>query len=113
MVCVPMAYHYPFECLTTMLGSFFLTTDFDLHKRRRLPYDQFFARKSVEALQPKIAEIAHHLETRLSEFQGTNKVVRLEHVFFAFVGDIITRICFANENNETFLLNLPDFGKDW
>jgi cytochrome P450 len=80
---------------------------------RRQPYDVYFARKSVASLQPKLAEIAHHLETRLEEYRGSNKVVRLEHVYFAFVGDIITRVLFANEDPDTFLLNVPDFGKDW
>ncbi|KAK3695836.1 cytochrome P450 [Podospora appendiculata] len=95
-------------------GSHLLTTDHDLHRRRRKPLEPFFSRMGVARLQPMLAEVALHLETRIRDLKGTHTVIRLDHAFSAFSGDIIGRIC-LNSTDETGgrFLDDPDFAPEW
>jgi hypothetical protein len=94
-------------------GSHLLTVDHDLHRRRRKPLEPFFSRLGISRLQPMIAEVALHLETRLRELKGSKKVIRLDHAFAAFSGDIIGRICLDNGETGGRFLDDPDFAPDW
>lgn len=49
-------------------------------------------------------------EFRLKSMQGTNTVIRLDHAFSAFSGDIIGKICW--ENHDEFLDD-PAFAPEW
>ncbi|KAK3337578.1 cytochrome P450 [Cercophora scortea] len=98
-------------------GSHLLTADHDLHRRRRKPLEPFFSRMGISRLQPMLAEVALHLETRIRDLKGSNTVIRLDHAFSAFSGDIIGRIC-LNSHDETGggggrFLDDPDFSPDW
>lgn len=84
---------------------------------RRKPLEPFFSRMGVQRLQPLIAEIALKMENRLRELEGTRKLVRLDHVFSAFSGDIIGRICLSTNSSAAEerpeFLDDPDFAPDW
>ena len=64
----------------------------------------------VSRLQPMLAEVVEKLAGRLEALQGTNTIIRLDHAFSAFSGDIIGRICW--ENQEEFLDD-PEFAPEW
>ena len=87
-----------------------MTTGHDLHRRRRRPLEPFFSRKGVSNLQPVLAEVAEKLAGRLEALKGTRTVVRLDHAFSAFSGDIIGRICWENQND---FLDDHDFAPEW
>lgn len=90
--------------------SHFLTVDHDLHRRRRKPLEPFFSRKGVSAFQPMLAEYVRRLESIVESFNGTGKVIRLDHAFSALTGDIMARICF---NDRKGYLDDDDFAPEW
>ncbi|KAK4066137.1 uncharacterized protein Triagg1_8205 [Trichoderma aggressivum f. europaeum] len=97
-------------------GSHLLTADHDLHRKRRKPMEGFFSRKGITQLQPMLAEVALHLESRFRELEGKNAVIRLDHAFSAFSGDIIGRICLGTGDRGSHgdrFLDAPDFASDW
>nr|WNZ75843.1 hypothetical protein [Trichoderma harzianum] len=97
-------------------GSHLLTADHDLHRKRRKPMEGFFSRKGITQLQPMLAEVALHLESRFRELEGKNAVIRLDHAFSAFSGDIIGRICLGTGDRGSHgdrFLDTPDFASDW
>lgn len=68
----------------------------------------------IARLQPMIAEVALRLEERLRALKGQSKVIRLDHAFSAFSGDIIGRICLGSGQSEgDSFLDDPDFAPDW
>ena len=93
-----------------LAGSHLLTTSHDLHRLRRKPLEPFFSRMGVSRLQPILAEVVQKLAWRLEALKGTHSVVRLDHAFSAFSGDIIGRICW--EGKEEFLDD-PNFAPEW
>lgn len=96
------------------LGSHLLTVDHDLHRVRRKPLEPFFSRMGISRLQPVLAEVALRLEERLRELKGQNRVIRLDHAFSAFSGDIIGRICLDSSNGkEDSFLDDSEFAPDW
>lgn len=91
-------------------GSHFLTTEHNLHRQRRKPLDPFFSRLGVSKLEPMVAELCEKLIRRFQSFKGTGKVVRLDHAFLAFSGDVISRLCIDDPPN---LVDHPDFAPEW
>jgi cytochrome P450 len=79
--------------LTYFAGSHFLTTTHDLHRRRRKPLEPYFSRLGVIKLQPILADLTRKLTCRLEALKGSKTVIRLDHAYFAFSGDVIGRIC--------------------
>jgi hypothetical protein len=63
-----------------------------------------------------LGEVVLKMENRLHEFKGTQKVVRLDHVFSAFSSDVMCRICLSNspdsEKRPDFL-DHPEFSPEW
>ena len=57
-----------------------------------------------------IVEEAKLLNARLDTLRGSKSVIRLDHVFSAFAGDVIGRICCETPPN---LMNQAEFGADW
>ncbi|GKZ75835.1 hypothetical protein AnigIFM56816_003291 [Aspergillus niger] len=94
-------------------GSHLLTVDHDLHRKRRKPLEPFFSRMGISRLQDMLAEVALKLEGRLREYEGRHKVIRLDHAFSAFSGDIIGRICLDRDDAGDEFLDHPDFAPDW
>ncbi|KAL3471911.1 cytochrome P450 [Aspergillus californicus] len=75
-------------------GSHLATIAHDLHRRRRKPLDPFFSRQGITKLEPMVAELTEKLVVgRFEKFKGTGQVVRLDHAFTAFSGDVINRLC--------------------
>ncbi|RWA09439.1 hypothetical protein EKO27_g5656 [Xylaria grammica] len=92
-------------------GSHLLTTGHDLHRRRRKPLEPFFSRLGVTRLEPMVAEVCEKLVVkRFENFKGTGKIVRLDHAFLAFAGDVVGRICMDNPRN---LVDDPEFAPDY
>ncbi|TRX88990.1 hypothetical protein FHL15_010112 [Xylaria flabelliformis] len=52
-------------------------------------------------------------ETRLRQYSGTDKIVRLDHAFTAYTGDIIGRMCLDTDDPSDKFLNKEDFSADW
>ncbi|KAL5044714.1 hypothetical protein BDW71DRAFT_185678 [Aspergillus fruticulosus] len=91
-------------------GSHVMTVSHELHRLRRKPLDPFFSRLGIDRIEPLIIEEAKLLNDRLQSSRGSGSILRLDHVFSAFAGDVITQIC--SEGGPT-MMNNPDFGKDW
>lgn len=75
------------------LGSIGLTTDHDLHRRRRKPLEPFFSRLGVNRVEPMVVETVSKLVDRFKNLKGTGTVIHLEHAFSAFSGDVIGNLC--------------------
>lgn len=61
-----------------------------------------------------LAEVALRLEEKFRQIKGENRVIRLDHAFSAFAGDIIGRVCLDSRNGEgSSLLDDPDFTPEW
>jgi hypothetical protein len=60
-----------------------------------------------------LGDVALKLEHRLKKLAGTGIVIRLDHAFSAFSGDIIGRICMGPKHNQNEFLDDPDFAPGW
>ena len=87
-----------------------MTESHELHRRRRKPLEPFFSRRGIERMQGMIIQEAKLLNTRIEEMRGSKRVIRLDHVFSAFAGDVVGSICCETPPN---MMNLADFGSDW
>ncbi|OSS47233.1 hypothetical protein B5807_10115 [Epicoccum nigrum] len=97
-------------------GSHILTRDHDLHRWRRKPLEPFFSRVGVQRLQSMLAEVVLRLESRLREFKGSHKVLRLDHAFSAFSSDVMCRLCLAkspDKDHRPDFLDDAEFSPDW
>jgi cytochrome P450 len=92
-------------------GSHLATTGHDLHRKRRKPLDPYFSRSGVTKLEPTVAELCEKLIVdRFESYRGTGKVIRLDHAFTAFAGDVISRLCIDDPPN---FVDSPDFSPGW
>ena len=57
-----------------------------------------------------IIEEAKLLDSRIEEMRGSRRVIRLDHVFSAFAGDVIGRICCETPPN---MMKQAEFGAQW
>lgn len=80
------------------------------HRRRRKPLEPFFSRAGVTRLEPMLGDLAQKLVGRFEALKGSHAVVRLDHVFVAFSGDVIRRLCCEEQND---FLDDPNFASDW
>ncbi|KAL4908422.1 hypothetical protein BDW74DRAFT_175104 [Aspergillus multicolor] len=87
-----------------------VTTNHELHRHRRKPLDPFFSRRGIERIEPVIVDEVKLLNDRLQSYSGTGHVIRLDHVFAAFAGDIVMEIC---TQRRPAMLENPEFGKEW
>ncbi|KAK6065107.1 cytochrome p450 [Seiridium cupressi] len=94
-------------------GSFILTKGHELHKKRREPFDPFFSRKGITSLHPTLAELSIHLESRLRDLAGQNRVIKLDHAFSCFARDVIGTMCLGRDDYRDQLLHSPEFSSEW
>ena len=87
-----------------------MTANHELHRRRRKPLEPYFSRLGINRMEPTLVDEAKLLSTRLEAMKGSKAIVRLDHVFSAFAGDVIGRIC---AETPPYMMRLPDFGRDW
>ncbi|KAM5467008.1 hypothetical protein MauCBS54593_005628 [Microsporum audouinii] len=59
-----------------------------------------------------LAEVALKLESRIRALEGTNTVIRLDHAFSAFSGDIIGKICLDSGDESKTFLSHPTFNPE-
>ncbi|KAL8948518.1 MAG: hypothetical protein Q9222_005299 [Ikaeria aurantiellina] len=102
--------HQPFSQGIGFDGSHFLTTDHDLHRRRRKPLEPFFSRSGILRLQPLLAETIEKLSNRFEHAKGTGTVIRLDHAFFALSGDVVGKLCWAEKDE---FLDDADYSPRW
>ncbi|KAI1410009.1 cytochrome P450 [Hypoxylon sp. FL1857] len=93
--------------------SHLFTKEHDLHRIRRKALEPFFSKLGINRLLPVIAEVALHLESRIREFSGTGKVIRLDHSFSAYAGDVVGRMCLDTKDRRDRFLSEPNFSPDW
>ncbi|KAL4946987.1 putative cytochrome P450 [Aspergillus filifer] len=91
------------------LGSHHMTQNHELHRRGRKPLEPFFSRLSIDRIEQTIIEEVNMLNERILGLSGSGRVIRLDHVFSAFTGDVIGRICSETPPN---LIQGEDFGRD-
>ncbi|KAL4932039.1 cytochrome P450 [Aspergillus undulatus] len=91
-------------------GSHVMTQNHDLHRRRRKPLEPFFSRLGIDRIEHFIIEETKLLDDRLQSLAGSGIIVRLDHLFSAFAGDVIGRICAESEPD---LIKRGDFGEEW
>ncbi|KAL9609843.1 MAG: hypothetical protein Q9167_005410 [Letrouitia subvulpina] len=92
-------------------GSHLATIGHDLHRKRRKPLDPYFSKQGVTKLEPMVAELTEKLVVeKFGSFKGTEKVIRLDHAFTAFSGDVINRLCIDDPPN---LVDDRDFSPAW
>lgn len=60
-----------------------------------------------------LSEVCLHLESRIRELGGQKQVIRLDHAFSAFSGDIIRLICLGADGTEDRFLSDPHFSSEW
>ena len=90
--------------------SHLATTGHELHRKRRKPFDPYFSRSGVTRLEPTVAQLCEKLIIgRFERLKGTGKVVRLDHAFTAFSGDVISRLCIDDPPN---LVDDPEFAPE-
>ncbi|KAK7954797.1 hypothetical protein PG988_015491 [Apiospora saccharicola] len=87
-----------------------LTESHELHRRRRKPLEPFFSRLGISRMEDRIIAEASLLSGRLDELKGSKSVINLDHVFYAFTGDVIGGLCCDSPPS---MMKKPDFGKDW
>jgi cytochrome P450 len=100
------------EGIVDFKGSHIATIEHDLHRKRRKPLDPYFSRQGVSRLEPMLGELTEKLiVNRFESFKGTGKVVRLDHAFTAYSGDVINRLCM--DDPPDVLVDDPEFSPWW
>jgi hypothetical protein len=66
-----------------------MTASHEPHKKRRKPLEPFFSRRGIERVESWISGKAKLLETKLQALGGTRNIVRMDHAFSAYAGDIV------------------------
>ncbi|KAK8137602.1 hypothetical protein PG984_003095 [Apiospora sp. TS-2023a] len=87
-----------------------LTESHELHRRRRKPLEPFFSRLGISRMEDRIIAEASLLCSRLDGLKGSKSVINLDHVFYAFTGDVIGGLCCDSPPS---MMKKSDFGKDW
>ena len=87
-----------------------MTENHELHRLRRKPLEPFFSRQGIDRLESMIIEETRILNDRMESLKGSKSIIRLDHVFSAFAGDVIGKICC--EQPPSMMLQ-PEFGKEW
>lgn len=72
--------------------------------------EPFFSRAGISKLEPMLYDLVIKLVGRFEALKGTGTVVRVDHAFAAFSGDVVDRVCF--ENFSDFLAD-PNFAPYW
>lgn len=92
-------------------GSHLGTVGHELHRKRRKPLDPYFSRAGINKLEPLVADLTEELVVkRFEEFKKSGKVVRLDHAFAAYSGDIIGALCM---DNPPHFMSGADFTPSW
>jgi cytochrome P450 len=92
-----------------MAGSMLEAVDHDLHKTRRGAVNNFFSKRSVQALEPLIVRNVEMLIERLKAETG-DRIVNLNNAYAAMAMDIICAYCFGTNMGS---LSNPAYGKEW
>lgn len=88
--------------------TMFAATDSTLHRARRTSLNQFFSKRKILELAPRIRDQIQKMFSRLEqEYKGKNgKVLRIDFMFAAVATDIVTGYSFDRSYN---LLDAPEF----
>ena len=91
-------------------GSHAFSADHDLHKRRRKPLEPFFSPRGIERIEQTVIDTAELMSSRLEAKSAQRTIVRLDHVFSAFTGDMIGCLCTGQPPS---MLKEAEYGADW
>ena len=85
----------------------FAATDAAHHRMRRTSLNQFFSKKKILELAPRIRDQVQKMFSRLEkEYKGNDKVLRIDFMFAAVAADIVTGYSFDRSYN---FLDAPEF----
>ena len=83
-----------------------MTISHEGHRARRKPLEPYFSRLGIAKLEPLLREHVERLHDRLNRYKDSGAVLRLDHIFTAFSGDVVHNTCCDDESR--FLEN-PEF----
>ena len=72
--------------------------------------EPFFSRLGISKFESWIGEAVGKLMRRFEALNGTGQVIRIDHAFAAFSGDVITSLCTDQPRD---LMDEPNFSPDW
>lgn len=87
-------------------GSHVLTISHEGHRARRKPLEPYFSRLGIAKLEPLLHEHVERLHDRLNRYKDSGTVLRLDHIFTAFSGDVVHNTCCDDESR---FLEDPEF----
>ncbi|KAF2653822.1 benzoate 4-monooxygenase cytochrome P450 [Lophiostoma macrostomum CBS 122681] len=93
-----------------MSGAMLETMDHDLHKSRRSAVSNFFAKSSVQQLQPLVIESVNKLIARLKQEMKSQTVVNLNYAMAGLTLDVISAYTLGEPMHA---LDDPVYGKLW
>ena len=79
--------------------SFFSTTGHELHRMRRSPLNSMFSKRQIVNFEPYVQQKLDTVFKVFSGYADESKVLRLDHAFSAFTGDVISEFAFAQSFN--------------
>ncbi|KAI0517899.1 putative benzoate 4-monooxygenase cytochrome P450 [Xylaria bambusicola] len=82
----------------------------ELHQQRRKPIESFFSRQGVTRVESVIHNEIRVLDDKLKDAKGSGTLVRLDHAFTSFSGDIIGELACGERPQ---LVNGSGFTPDW
>jgi cytochrome P450 len=94
----------------SLSGTFFLSHNHELHRKRRKPIEPYFSRMGVTKVEPLIHDCVAKLVERFAALSGTGQIVRLDHAMLAFSGDVIGALCVESPAT---LIDEEDFSPHW
>lgn len=80
--------------------SAFGTVGHGLHRQRRKAFQNFFSRRNISALEPRIATIIGRLCKRLEEYKAENKIVPLRDALECLTYDVVMDVVLAIKNED-------------
>jgi cytochrome P450 len=87
-------------------GAVISTAQYDLHRMRRKPENNFFSRRSIVALEPLIYEQVERLCERMDGYKANKSPLTVNHAMLCFTGDVVSQYAFGESWH---LLDSPDF----
>ena len=76
-------------------GAAISTAQYDLHRMRRKPENNFFSKRSIVALEPRIHDYIAKLSKRLDEFCETKSPLTINYAMLCFTTDVVSEYVFG------------------
>ena len=86
--------------------AMFSTAQYDLHRMRRKPENNFFSKRSIVALEPVIHQSLDKMRKRLDAAEKSRSLVPINALMLCFTTDVVSEYIFGESWS---LLDTPDF----